>query len=148
MKNEQNHKRKVGIAVLAGLAITGIIGASAASLGGIDSDTLGADVGVVGSCDTDGVTVEYAVSFDSEAGEAEVDSVDIGSVNALCNGLTYDVTLLDGAGANIGDRQGVVVLLAGEFTVLFSELPPATTGVSAEDVEGISIALFGAPVLP
>ena len=51
--------RKKSVVVLAGLAATGLVGASAATLAGIDGDELGADTAAVGASDGDGDTVTY-----------------------------------------------------------------------------------------
>ena len=48
-------RKKLTAILLAALAF-GLIAASAASLGGINSSDLGADASVVAACDTDGVT--------------------------------------------------------------------------------------------
>ena len=52
----------------AGLAVTGGVFASAASLGGVESANLGSSATVVASCDTDGVTVDYSTAYDSASG--------------------------------------------------------------------------------
>lgn len=81
------------LAVAAGLATFSVFGAFAATLGGITSDDLGADATVVASCDTDGVTVAYNVSYDTTDDRYEVDSVDVTGIAAGCIGQTISVTL-------------------------------------------------------
>lgn len=146
MKNRQNHKRKMGIAVLAGLAITGIIGASAASIGVIDERSLGAGVEVVASCDTDGVTVTYDASYDADSGVVELNEATIGGVDINCNTLAYEVTVTDSAGLALGRATGIVAVAvapADSFTVDFTETLPTDPGVDAEDVTGIAITIYG-----
>ena len=95
-KSNASNKRKVGIALIAGLAMSGIIGASAATLNGLNSDQLGADVTDVSSCDTDGVTLDYVTAYDSALGEYEVVSVNVGGVNACCENQDFNLTISNG----------------------------------------------------
>ena len=133
--------RKKSIALVAGLAITGIVGSSAASLG-ITSQSLGAGVEPVASCDTS-VTVDYATSY--VAGSAgpgsginSVDTVTIGDVAAACDGLAYEVNILDSTdGVLSGPYNGFAA--TGTFDITVN---PAGS-LDAEDVEGISIVIGG-----
>ena len=61
-----NIKKRIAV-VVAGVAIAGAGGASAASLGGIGGDDLGADTGAVGACDTDGIDVDWTPVFDASS---------------------------------------------------------------------------------
>lgn len=138
MKDQKNNnKRKIAIGVLAGLAITGLVGASAATLGGIGGQGLGADAEVVASCDTDGVTVAYDTSY-AGAEVVHVDEITIGAVNALCDTLDYEVQLYDGSDLVLGEATGAVALAGGEFVVDFT-----AAAVDAELVEGIAITISG-----
>ena len=56
-------RRRIAVAVIAGVGTFGVIGASAASLGGITGSSLGADAAVIGSCDTDGVSLTYTNTY-------------------------------------------------------------------------------------
>lgn len=136
--------RKKSIALVAGLAITGIVGASAASLG-ITSEGLGAGVEPVASCD-DEVTVAYTTGYvaglagTGGSGFVAVNTVTIGDVDAACDGLAYAVTLLDAGDAAIGNTyEGTAATGSFDITV-----DPADT-VDAEDVEGIAIVIGGTP---
>lgn len=144
MKNQKNNnKRKIAIGVLAGLAITGLVGASAATLGGISGQGLGADADVVASCDTDGVTVAYDTSY-AGAEAVHVDQITIGAVNLLCDTLDYEVQLYDGSDVVLGEATGAVALVtvaspaADDFVVDFT-----AAAVDAELVEGIAITISG-----
>ena len=55
--------RRRAAAVLFGLAAATAVGASAASLGGLESHELGADTGIVASCDTNGMDVRYRTGY-------------------------------------------------------------------------------------
>ena len=141
-KNTSSNKRKIGIALIAGLAMSGIIGASAATLNGLNSDQLGADVTDVSSCDADGVTLDYVTSYDAILGEYEVASVEVSSVDPSCEGQAFDLTLTDDLDAILDDVAGNVSLTAGAFTVtLGADIP-------AEDVYGAALVISGVDATP
>lgn len=132
----KNHRKK-SVAILAGLAITGIVGASAASLGGIAPNSLGAETEVVASCDTDGVAVSYTTSYNATDDEVQVDTVTISGVNAACDGLAYEVILT-------GDGTPRVVLgtsAPGTADASGSFSPAFAPGIDAELVTGIAITI-------
>jgi hypothetical protein len=126
--------------LLVGLAAAGIVGGAtfgfAASLGGIDSDNLGADDSEVLSCDTNGVDASYTTTYDSATAVYEVDSVELDDVAAGCEGETIHVTLTDSANASLGDGD----VVAGNTG---SESVPMTDGVDAESVEDIHVVISG-----
>ncbi|HEY3486224.1 MAG TPA: hypothetical protein VGK49_12620 [Ilumatobacteraceae bacterium] len=127
--------RKKSVAVLAGLALAGIVGASAASLGGVRSESLGADVGVVGSCDTDGVDVDFDTAVAGNV--VTVSGLNMSDINAACNGQDVQVTLLDSANAQVGN----VVTGAADGSGSLS-----LTGFGAPDAEavtGIAVVISG-----
>ena len=74
------------LALAAGLATFSVIGAFAATLGGVTSDELGADASVVAACDTDGVGVDYSVVYDTSDDRYEVASVDVTGTRELALG--------------------------------------------------------------
>lgn len=145
------HHRRAAAVVL-GLAGAAVIGASAASLGDADSVELGADAGVVVSCDTNGVDVRYRTAYHRPSGQFRVNRVVIRDVSAECAGLAYRLTLVDDDGTpyevsgnsllvtNIRDRQpGPGVDLAGvaRIPVVFP----------AADVAAVAIVIGGTAVL-
>src|SRR6056297_728350 len=99
--------RKKSIAVLAGLSVAGLVGASAATLGGVESNNLGADTGIIGSCDTDGVTVAYGLTG------RNVTTVTIGGVADACGGQDATVTIFAGNGDVLGSGVSTSIALAG-----------------------------------
>ena len=118
--------RKKSIAVLAGLSVAGLVGASAASLGDIRSGDLGASTGVIGSCDTDGVDVYFGTGYAASQGIAVVNSVTISDVAPACDGQVAEVTLIDDADAPLGSATQTLNLGGGDsFTVSFSPRPSA-----------------------
>jgi hypothetical protein len=122
-------------AIVLAVLVFSLIAASAASLGGINSDDVGADVAVVASCEgatPNGVTASYATSY--SGGEYVIESVTIGDIAAACAGQAISVTLTDG-GAVLETLSDVV----GGVSVTL-----ATTGaVSAEDLDGIAVVISG-----
>lgn len=127
--------RKKSIAVLAGLSVAGLVGASAATLGGIGTDNLGADAAVIASCDSNGVTVAYGI-----VGQ-EVDSVTIGDVAAGCAGQNAAVTLFDSGGGVLGSGSVPNITLGG---TLNDEFTVGGLSADAEAAESISIVITGA----
>jgi hypothetical protein len=129
-------KRSHALVVLLGLGVTGIVGVSAASLGGVTSDELGAQGGVVAACDEDGVTVSYSnVSYNQARGYARVTDVTLGGVAAECVAQAVEVTLLDVNGDELG--QGTAVAASPDTVVSISGNP------DAEDVVGVYVVISG-----
>ncbi len=68
------------LAAAGGLAAFGILTASAASLGGLTSASLGADQTVIASCDTvGGVSMSFTNAYDATSNAYKVASVVTGS---------------------------------------------------------------------
>lgn len=94
--------------IMIGVGAFGVAGASAASLGGLTSQGLGADNGTVSSCDTDGVTIAYTSAYDSTAGLYKVTSVTVSGINVACNAKTLNVTLTDASNASLGSGSATI----------------------------------------
>jgi hypothetical protein len=122
------------LALAAGLATFSVIGAFAATLGGVASDDLGADTSVVAACDTDGVGVDYTVTYDTTDDRYEVASVDVTGIDAACAGQTISVTLAD-TNANLAEHSQAV---AGT-----SETLTFATAPDAEAVTNVAIVITG-----
>lgn len=128
--------RSKTLAVLAGLAVTGIASAAAAGLGGLDVGTLGAENEVVASCQTSGaITVDFTTSYDSSLPGYVVGAVELGNVDAACDGKSLDLTLSDADDEVLFDTSSTAA--EGTTTVNIAST------VSAESVEGISIVISG-----
>ena len=67
--------------------------ASAASLGGVQSTSLGSSATVVASCDTDGVALDYSTAYNAESGTYVVNSVTVDNINDACKGQMIEVSL-------------------------------------------------------
>jgi len=127
--------RRRTLAVAAGLATFSVIGAFAATLGGLDSDQLGADASVVTSCDEDGVVVDYNTDYDNADDRYEVTSVDISGIDPACATQTLSVTLADGT-VNLAEENQTVGLTGTEHVVL-------TATPDAEVVNNTAIVITG-----
>ena len=122
------------LALSAGLATFSVIGAFAATLGGVASDELGADASVVAACDTDGVGVDYTVVYDTTDDRYEVASVDVTGIDAGCATQTISVTLADTT-TNLTSHSQTV---AGTTeTLTFATAP------DAEEVTNVAIVITG-----
>ena len=87
-------RRLVHLGIVAAVATTAY--ASAATLGGVASETLGAGSAVVQSCDGDGLALSYAVVDDA------VTEVIVDDIAPTCVGGRLSVTLTDASDAAIG----------------------------------------------
>lgn len=113
-----------------------MIAASAASLGGITTSTLGAETDVVAGCDPDGIAVDFTVAYNGATGEYDTATVDITDIETpQCDGQTISVTLADSAGASLGSASAN--LGAGQ-----TSYSPAITA-SAAAVAGIAVVIDG-----
>jgi hypothetical protein len=119
-------------ALIAGLTVFGAVFASAASLGGLTSGSVGADNAAVASCDTDGVTTSYATSWDSADDRYEITSVTVANVNNACDGRTLSVSLLNATSDQVGTGSVSIPSdpLATQATVSLSTTAPAKDTVS------------------
>ena len=111
-------RRRRGAVVLLGIAAFGLAAASAASLGGLTSSSLGADNGAVTSCDTDGVTIAYGTpAYDATSGLYKVSTVTVGGIAVGCAGKTVAVTLSDAANASLGSGTAVIAGTTAAITL-------------------------------
>ena len=116
-------RKRIAASVIAGIAALGVVGASAASLGGITSNGLGADTAVVGSCDTDGVTLAYTNAYDATLGRYQTTSVVVSGIAAACAGKSLSLTLKDSGGVSLG--AGTVASIVGTSATVSLGAPGA-----------------------
>ncbi len=133
--NDRRRNRKIAAAIVTGVAMFGVVGASAASLGGLNSDTLGADATVVASCDTDGIDLAYTNAYDPTLGEYTTSSVSVTGIAAACNGLPIDLTLFAAGNASLG--SGSTTVAAGAATI------PMSAGLQSDQVVGAAAVIGG-----
>jgi hypothetical protein len=122
-------KRKT-LAVVAAVAAFAAVSASAATLGGLNSASLGADTSVVASCDTDGVAVSYTTAYHAASKEYRVSAVDLSGIAGTCDTGTIKVTLASDS-ASLGETSGTV---AGSTASL-------AISATAEDVTNVAVVI-------
>ena len=126
-------RRWRNVAIGAAGLLAFVLTASAATLGGLNSGGVGAEDGVVAACDNDGVTVDYSVTYDAVDARYELTTADVSGIAATCVGQTLEVAVRDGAGTLLG---------SGSLTVSGATESVSMAGVSAEAVEGVSVAIY------
>jgi hypothetical protein len=130
-------RKRMVAAVIAGVAALGVVGASAASLGGITSNSLGADTVVVGSCDTDGVSLAYTNAYDATLGRYQTTSVAVSGIAPACAGKALNLTLKDSGGVSLGG--GTVASISGTSATVTL----AGSGANANAVVGAAAVISG-----
>ncbi len=127
-------KRKLlaaGVGITTGAAVF----AMAATLGGINSDDLGADTSVVASCDSDGVDVAYTIAFDAVNAVQEVTHVVVTEIDKSCKDQLIDVGLTNADGSSSVDAVQGTLDGSGSITLT------VTDGFPAEDVDDVAIVI-------
>lgn len=108
--------RKKLLAVAAAVGVFGTLTASAASLGGLSSTSLGADQTIVASCDTDGVALAYTNNYDVATNSYRTSAVTMSGVATACVGKTFKLTLSDPT-VSLGETTGTVTLASGSQVI-------------------------------
>jgi hypothetical protein len=122
---------KKALAAFGGLAAFGILTASAASLGGLTSSSLGADNTVIASCDTDGILLSYTNTYAAGANTYTTTQVIASGVNAGCAGKIAKLSLENGT-TLIGEyTQNPAVVTAGVMTITITGSVPAASITAA-----------------
>lgn len=143
-------KSKSG-AVLGALIAAALVSASAASLGGLTTQTLGAESEVVASCDSGGIDISYDTAYDTTSQNYEVIGVRLLGVDDACEGQLVSVALDDSTpgGSVLAEEEQVIIALSDidgvdqdtdsdvsdDFLVVFNP------EIDAEDVLNISIVI-------
>lgn len=130
----QRNRRRKALAVLVPALLLGVVAASAASLGGVTSPSLGADTGTVSSCDTDGVTLAYTNTYDATLGRYQTTAVAVSGINTACNTKTLSITLKDSSNTSLG--SGSATVSAGAASVTLSG-----SGANAASVSGAAVII-------
>ena len=135
---QKNRKKKM-IAILGGVAVAAAVGASAASLGGITTDWLGANSNVVQSPVTGGLQVDWDTAYDADLGYYVVSAFTLDTIDdteTLPEGA--EVKLALDLGDDTEEFEGII---ADDGTVDFDTA--AFPVIAAHDVEGVSVVLVG-----
>lgn len=126
MATKRSITRK-GLAV--GLAVLGVSGlslASAASLGGLATGSLGAEASLVASCDSNGVTVDWGKPEYSASMRTYMTSqIILRGVNKDCLEKKFDITVSNGADVEVAWAKGKV-LAPGAITSDLKVKVPST----------------------
>ena len=109
--------------------------ASASSLGGLNSTSLGANDAVVAACDADGVTIGYTTAYNAAASKYQVTSVTLSGIAAGCATQTAAVTVKGTGGTSLA--SGTVTVAGTSETITLS------TPVPAETLVGASVVISG-----
>jgi hypothetical protein len=127
----------MGLAILAGSVTFGLVGASAATLGGITSKTLGADATTVASCDTDGVALAFTNAYVAASGTYQTTAIRLSGINPACAGKALSLTVRNASNAAIGTGSIAALTTSTAQTVALA------TPVSAATVAGVAIVITG-----
>ncbi len=105
-------------AIIAGVTVFATVFAVAASLS-VTSPTLGAGTATVASCDTDGVTTSYTVTYTAAAGGYTVGNVTVtGIATPGCDGRTMKITLVGAGDASLAEQTVTLGAPAASPTTL------------------------------
>jgi hypothetical protein len=144
-------KSKSG-AVLGALIAAALVSASAASLGGLTSENLGAESDVVAGCDDDGVDIAYVTDYDETSQDYEVTGVRLLGLDDACIGQLASVAIddleADGPAVLTEESEELVALsdidgVDGDADNGVNEdfLIVITTPVNAADVFNIAVVI-------
>ncbi len=138
--------KRAALAIAGGALAGTVVMASAASLGTLNVQTLGASSNVVASCDTDGINVSwndgaspvYAGNATASLSTYNVTLVQLSNVNVACNGLRYKMTLADSGGVTVGaEATGTLSLTAGVDDI------PVPTPANSKTIVQMSLVIYG-----
>ena len=139
-------KKRFIIGLVVGVAVFAAAFGMANTLGGLTTDTLGADDQSVGACDTDGVTTSYDTDYSAATPAGfkitEVTVSDIGVNDPAdvgdCAGMTIEVALTGAAGVLLEEKSGVVTATSESITF-------SAAASLAEAVTGVHVMITDAP---
>lgn len=131
-------RKKNVVAILAGVAVATAVTASAASLGGLTTQWLGANSNVVASPVTGGVDVTWDTAYSADLGYYVVSGFELDTVKdgeVLPEGADVKLTLQLAEGTE--EFEGTV---DGDGNV---DLDATLPTIAAHDVEGVSVVVTG-----
>lgn len=137
-------RRTAAFSFLLGVGIAGVGVASAASLGGLDADTLGAGNSVVAVCD-DTIDVSWADGstspvFSGNATPANstfnVSAIKITNVSNDCEGLTVKVVAANSSNTALANANTTVALSGGSQTIALSG------AVNSKNISAVALTIF------
>jgi hypothetical protein len=124
-----------GFALLAGVASVLVVGASAATLGGLTPQTLGTSTEVVASCQTGGLGVSWGTpTYDSSGPTYNVSSGTITGILPACNGKAFSLDVADGSGTSLGSATGTLSGATQGFSL---------SAVDSQSIENVTLVIYG-----
>ncbi len=148
-------RRRRLLAAAVSVAVAGTVAvASAATLGGINSTSLGADQAEITSCESDGVRVESLTRFepaaDSGRGAYVVDRVKVSDIARACDGQTLSVTLVGASGAALSEASATLAATGNPGNpnnppnrAAIEATLPVTPQPMAQDVIRVAVVITG-----
>jgi hypothetical protein len=127
--------KRIIIALVVGVAVSGGVFASATTLGGVSNASLGANNAAVTACDADGVATTYGTTYNATSKKYDATSVTVTGIAAGCVGKTIKFNLVNTAGTSLFEGSKTVAATSEAFTV------PA--GTAAELVDNVAVTIFG-----
>lgn len=132
-------RRAIGVTAVAGTLLWGVVGASAAPIGGSGSVPVGGGTATVTTCATGGVTFEYVNEWNTGLGDLRTVAVRVrGLASPACDGSTVLVVVRSQTGLSMGSGSAVV---AGPNLEVPITSPPG--GATAVWVGGAAVILLG-----
>jgi hypothetical protein len=125
---------KKALAAFGGLAAFGILTASAASLGGLTSSSLGADQTVIASCDTNGIQLTYTNTYVPATNSYSTTAVTMAGVDPTCATKAFRLSLSNGT-ISLGETTGVVQAGGGTQPITL------TAAVDAKSVTNAALVI-------
>lgn len=132
-------KKRIVFGLLLGMTVFGAVMGSAASLGGVTPQGLGADDAIIASCDSDGVTTAHTTAYNTTGTAGyKVASVTVGALDDACDGKTIEVRLTGAGSASLEVQSKTVETGAATSTTL-----SFGSSTLAENVTGVHIVVSG-----
>lgn len=133
-------KKRLLIGATFGVTMFGAVMGSAASLGGITTDGLGADDTIVAACDSNGVSTAYTTAYNTTGTAGyKVATVTVSGLDNTCDGDAIEVRLTGAASASLEAVTKTVETDAGSTSTVLTF--GSTT--LAESVTGVHIVVSG-----
>jgi hypothetical protein len=128
-------KIKASRLALAAAGVAAFGAASASTLGGLTSTSVGSNDTVVAACDSDGISIAYTTGYAASASKYQVTAVTLSGIHANCANQTAAVTVKNASGASLG--SGSVTVSGTSASISLS------TPADAEALAGASVVISG-----
>ncbi len=138
--------KRAAMAIAGGALAGTVVMASAASLGTLNVQTLGASSTVVASCDTaggisaswnQGASPVYSGNATASLSTYNVTIVRLSSIDAACDGLNYKLTLADNTGTTVGAEATGTITPGGTTNVT------VPTPANSKSIVQMTLVIYG-----